>query len=269
MTSPVGLLTGKMKSRLIWMLNWLTGQRFMESGQTEHTLRRPRTANGLSQGLPDNRIDPGQSSMLDLPTLYVASGPNGCGKSTLTRTKWLNALDIIDPDAIARAIGSGTDLKAGRKAITRRQKALRIGSSHLLETTLSGTGVLRHMEAARTAGFRIELLYVCVKSPDLPIDRIRTRVASGGHYVPEADVRRRFFRSLDNLPVAIARSDEARLYDNTDHNHPHREIATMVGTNWWTAECLPVWAETAITQVPNIMQGTWELEDRKLLEFPV
>ena len=87
----------------------------------------------------------------------------------------------------------------------------------------------------------------------MAISRIQTRVASGGHYVAEADVRRRFLRSLDNLPVAIARSDEARLYDNTDHNHPHREIATMGGANWWTSESLPVWAETAITQVPDVM----------------
>ena len=37
-----------------------------------------------------------------MPTLHVVAGPNGCGKSTLTRTTWLSGLDIIDPDAIAR-----------------------------------------------------------------------------------------------------------------------------------------------------------------------
>lgn len=35
--------------------------------------------------------------------------------------------------------------------------------------------------------------------PELGLLRIRYRVASGGHNVPEADVRRRFGRTLRNL----------------------------------------------------------------------
>ena len=130
-----------------------------------------------------------------MPTLYVIAGPNGCGKSTLTRTAWLSGLDIIDPDAIARATASATPAAAAREALKRRQAALRAGRTHLLETTPAGSGVLHHMESARTTGLRIELHYVCVESPDLALHRIRTRVASGGHDLPETDVRRRFFRS--------------------------------------------------------------------------
>ena len=105
------------------------------------------------------------------------------------------------------------------------------------------------MAAARAVGFSVELHYVCVESPDLALDRIQTRVASGGHNVPEADARRRFVRSLDNLPIAIARSDVARLYDNTDPVHPHQEVAAMSGGTWWTAKHLPGWAKTAIACV--------------------
>ena len=106
---------------------------------------------------------------------------------------------------------------------------------HLLETTLAGSGVLRHMEAARPAGHPIELHYVCVESPDLALHRIRTHVASGGHHVPEADARRWFARSQVNLPAAIARSDQARLYDNPNPDPPHREVAVIAGAAWWTA----------------------------------
>ena len=100
--------------------------------------------------------------------------------------------------------------------------------------------------AAQEVGFRVELHCVCVESPELALHRIRTRVASGGHHVPEPDVRRRFVRSQASLPTAICRSDEVRLYDNTNPEHPHREIAVMAGDVKWTAEELPGWAEAAI-----------------------
>ncbi len=181
-----------------------------------------------------------------MPTLYVVAGPNGCGKSTLTRTTWLRDLDIIDPDEIARATASATPAAAAREALLRRRAALRTGRTHLLETTQAGTGAIRHMEAARAAGLRVELYYVCVESPEVALHRIRTRVAAGGHHVPETDVRRRFARSHANLPAAIGKSHEARLYDNTDPDGPHREAAVMMDGMWRAAEDLPGWAEAAI-----------------------
>ena len=180
-----------------------------------------------------------------MPTLHVVAGPNGCGKSTLTRTTWLSGLDIIDPDAIARRI-PGSPVQAAREALRRQWAALRAGRTHLVETTLAGSGVLRHMDEARAGGYRIELYYVSVDSPDLALDRIRTRVASGGHDVPEPDVRRRFARSRANLPAAIARTHETRLYDNTNPDRPHREVAVFEGTSWWTVERLPGWAAAVI-----------------------
>ncbi len=179
----------------------------------------------------------------------VVAGPNGCGKSTLTRTTWLSGLDIIDPDAIARRMSDNPG-QAAREAL-RRRAALRAGRTHLVETTLAGSGVLRHMDEARADGDRIELHYVSVDSPDLALDRIRTRVASGGHDVPEQDALRRFSRSRANLPAAIARAHETRLYDNTNPDRPHREVAVFKRAAWWTAERLPGWAAAAIARMSS------------------
>ena len=186
-----------------------------------------------------------------MPTLFVVAGPNGCGKSTLTRTARFPGAEVIDPDAIARSMAFETPAKAARAALRRRRAALRAGRAHLVETTLAGFGILRHMEAARTAGYRIELHYVSVNSPDLALDRIRTRVASGGHDVPEPDVRRRFVRSLVHLPAAIARSDEVRLYDNANPDEPHREVAILTGGTWWTDERIPGWAAAAVADIAS------------------
>ena len=43
------------------------------------------------------------------------------------------------------------------------------------------------------------MFYLCIPSPDLALPRICDGVESGGHNVPEIDVRRRFGRTLGNL----------------------------------------------------------------------
>ena len=183
-----------------------------------------------------------------MPTLIVVAGPNGCGKSTLTRMSGFSGFDIIDPDAIARGMMAGNPGQAAREALRRRQAALAGGRTHLVETTLTGSGILRHMTAARRAGYRIVLHYVSVASPDRALDRIRNRVKLGGHDVPEADARRRFVRSHANLPAAIALTDEALLYDNTGPDRPHREVAILKNGVWWVDEAVPGWAAEALVQ---------------------
>ncbi len=79
--------------------------------------------------------------------------------------------------------------QAAREALRRRRVALGRRRTHLVEATLAGSGILKHMTAARRADYLIVLHYVSVGSPDQALDRIRNRVTLGGHDVPEADVR--------------------------------------------------------------------------------
>ncbi len=183
-----------------------------------------------------------------MPTLHVVAGPNGCGKSTLTRTSGFIGVEIIDPDAIARDEASGSPAHAGREALRRRQAALAAGRSHLLETTLAGSGILRHMAAARQEGWRIILHYVSVASQDQALDRIRNRVALGGHDIPEADARRRFERSHANLPIAMILADLTLLYDNSGSDQPHREVAILGDGTLWAADVVPGWAAAALAR---------------------
>ena len=45
----------------------------------------------------------------------------------------------------------------------------------------------------------ITLIYVFLDNPELAIDRINVRVRTGGHFVPDLDVRRRFYRGKKNF----------------------------------------------------------------------
>ena len=181
-----------------------------------------------------------------MPKLHLVAGPNGCGKSTLTRMSGFSELDVIDPDEIARRMAPEFPAQAAREALRRRQDALDDGRPHAVETTLAGSGALRHMEAARSEGYRIVLHYVSVGSPAQALNRIRNRVALGGHDIPEVDVRRRFGRSRANLPAAIARAEDVYLYDNTNPDWPHREVAILTAETRWVGVAVPDWVEAAL-----------------------
>ena len=73
-------------------------------------------------------------------------------------------------------------------------------------------------------------------------------LALGGHDVPEADARRRFVRSHASLPSAMAGADLTLLYDNTDPDRPHREVAILGEGTRWIAESVPGWATAALAR---------------------
>ena len=68
--------------------------------------------------------------------------------------------------------------------------------------------------------FNVALVYVGTSSVEINIARIARRVIGGGHNVPDADVRRRYERSLSNLVIAAHRADFLIVFDNSaDHGY--------------------------------------------------
>ena len=134
--------------------------------------------------------------------------------------------------------------KAAREALRRRRLALLERRSFLVETTLSGTGIFRLMEAVRKEGYTIVLHYVSLGSPEQALDRIRNRVARGGHDVPEHDVRRRFSRSHANFPTAVQLADEVFFYDNSLPEWRPSVVAIFKEKMWLVS--VPDWAAPVV-----------------------
>jgi predicted ABC-type ATPase len=156
--------------------------------------------------------------------LWFVAGPNGAGKTTRAREYIAGFGEIVNPDEIARAISSENPEEnlgtAGRAAIERRQGLLEAGRSFSIETTLSGRTLLRFARSAQQDGWKIGLVYVGLRSSKQAIERVRQRVALGGHDVPAEDVRRRYERSLDNLPIFLETVDRAVVFDNSSEKGP-------------------------------------------------
>jgi predicted ABC-type ATPase len=181
------------------------------------------------------------------PQFILVAGPNGSGKSTITSSgaKFFATLPILDPDAIARTIQvdpkAPSALAAGRQALQRAADHLAAGTSFAVETTLSGHNYLRMMLDARQLGFDVVLVYVGTTSSDINVLRVNNRVLLGGHDVPEEDIRRRYERSLANLPIAVARADYALLFDNSTKNSFQLVAQFNHAKAQWFQE-IPSWA---------------------------
>ncbi len=211
-------------------------------GASRFVIVRARLAINISKSFAN--WPRGQHSLV--PGLWIVAGPNGSGKSTLTAFFGRGRIkNLIDPDAIARRLSPEDPTKsaiaAGREAIVQCRLLLQQRESFVVETTLSGNGTITMMRQARDAGYRISVVYIALGYPDDNIERVRTRVAEGGHDVPDADVRRRFTRSLAQAPIAAELADKALVIDNKGLR-PRRVLLFRTGRVVWQAGNLPAWA---------------------------
>lgn len=153
------------------------------------------------------------------PIMTVFAGTNGAGKSTLSMQmrSWLG--ELVDPDQIARELKPdnprSADLSAGREAVKRIRSLIKQGQHFAIETTLSGTFVLKHMQIAKKNGYEIVMYYIGLQDVQMHIDRVASRVEQGGHWIAEEDIRWRYGQSLQNLKPALAIADHVVIIDNT------------------------------------------------------
>jgi predicted ABC-type ATPase len=158
------------------------------------------------------------------PVLTVIAGANGAGKSTLTAGNLdvFGAIPVLDPDVFANILHSSgrgiSAISAGKEVLRSAKEHLRRAESFAVETTLSGKNYLQMMQYARGFDrcFEAVLIYIWTRSVEINLARIVKRVLVGGHDVPEIDVRRRYLRSLQNLPAAAGNADQVLLLDNSD-----------------------------------------------------
>ena len=71
--------------------------------------------------------------------------------------------------------------------------------SFLLETTLSGKSIINFFKDIKRNKYEIRIFYTWLDSPEMCIERIKVRVANGGHDIHNDIVERRFYRSLYNF----------------------------------------------------------------------
>lgn len=153
------------------------------------------------------------------PTMTVFAGTNGAGKSTLSMQIRHTLGELVDPDQIARELKPedprSADLSAGKEAVKRTRSLIKQEKSFAVETTLSGTFILKHMQIAKQNNYEILMYYIGLQDIQMHIDRVASRVEQGGHWISEEDIRWRYGQSLQNLKPAAEIADQVIVIDNT------------------------------------------------------
>ena len=148
-----------------------------------------------------------------LPEVMVFAGPNGSGKTTITKMA-KTVGEYVNADDIKKATLC-TDLEAAVKAEELREKMLSEMKDFTFETVLSTDRNLLLLRRAKQQGYFVRGIYVLTSDVEINIARVEAREALGGHGVPEEKIRQRYERALKLIPQLVEVCDVFHLYDNT------------------------------------------------------
>lgn len=141
-----------------------------------------------------------------LKRLFIISGCNGAGKTTASYTilpEVLNCEEFVNADEIAKGLSpfnpETASIQAGRLMLDRIGKLIDMGKDFAFETTLATKSYKNLVQKAKENGYLVTLLFFWLRTPDLAVKRVETRVKEGGHNIPEIVIRRRYENGLKNF----------------------------------------------------------------------
>ncbi len=118
--------------------------------------------------------------------IVIVAGPNGAGKTTFAKEylpREAACPNFINVDLIAAGLSpfdpAGAAVQAGRLMIMEIRRYLQEGDSFAFETTLAGRAYALHIPDWQSAGYRVELIFLKLRSIGLAISRVQARVAQG------------------------------------------------------------------------------------------
>ena len=159
--------------------------------------------------------------------LYIIAGCNGAGKTTASFTilpEIIDCKEYVNADEIAKGISpfqpEKVAFEAGRIMLHRINELLNSSDNFAFETTLATKSYKNKIRFAKQKGFIITLVFFWLESTLLAKERVRTRVAEGGHNIEPSIIERRYMNGIKNLfNIYLPIVDGAFIFDNSFGNH--------------------------------------------------
>ena len=136
----------------------------------------------------------------------IIAGPNGAGKSTCADAvvpEELKIGEFVNADKIAAGLSpykpESVRLTAGRLLLNRVEYLIQTRQNFAIETTLAPRALVHLIKRMQKKGYHVTLSFLWLDSPKLAKVRVKTRVETGGHDIPNHEIYRRYKRGLHNL----------------------------------------------------------------------
>lgn len=166
-----------------------------------------------------------------MKAVYITARPDGAGKTTASFAilpEMFMCEEFVNADEIAAGLSpfhpEKVSIQAGRLMLERINTFMDAGATFAFETTLARKSYVNLIRRAHQLGYHVNLIFLALKSTELAIQHVSTRVAEGGHHIPTKVIVRRFEHGRHNffqryVPVV----DPWMLVDNS--SDPFRLIA--------------------------------------------
>jgi len=156
--------------------------------------------------------------------LYIIAGCNGAGKTTASFTvlpEMLDCREFVNADEIARGLSpfqpEKVAIEAGRVMLGRIENLLNENSDFAFETTLATKSYKSTILRAQENGYNVTLLFFWLRTVELAKERVRIRVAEGGHNIEEDVIERRYLNGIRNLfDIYLPIANVALIFDNSN-----------------------------------------------------
>lgn len=155
--------------------------------------------------------------------LHVIGGANGAGKTTTAvhlLPDFLACHEYVNADAIAAGLSpfrpQTVALQAGRLMIERVHALAESKEDFAFETTLASRSFVPFLRNCQSGGYGVHVIYLWLQTVELAVERVRRRVASGGHDIAETVIRRRSEAGQRNfVELYLPLADDWRAFNNS------------------------------------------------------
>jgi predicted ABC-type ATPase len=161
---------------------------------------------------------------MNLKHLYIIAGCNGAGKTTASYTilpEILQCYEFVNADEIAKGLSpfrpENVSFESGKIMLNRINQLFLENQNFAIETTLASRIYKNKISIAKANGYNVTLLFFWLKSVKLALERVKTRVEEGGHFIPDDVVIRRYKAGICNLfDIYMDIVDDLVIFDNSN-----------------------------------------------------
>jgi predicted ABC-type ATPase len=166
-------------------------------------------------------------------SIYVLAGCNGAGKSSIGGAALIESgAHFYNPDEAARKITAANahldpppsmdeaNAAAWGRGRTLLERAIEQHLDFAFETTLGGQTMTEHLKRAASDGLAVHVWFAGLQGVERHLERVRQRVARGGHDIPREKIIERYDGARKNLIRLLPQLASLRVYDNSAEAAP-------------------------------------------------